>query len=205
MSDLTEPLAALARTAGWHPAPPRAATASLLPGDAVFIGAWSAPHAAAHLAAAEIEPALHGYDLRERYAAIAVTGAPDGAAPWAVTGQCPLPILPHLLAAAVLPPGAAAMDPVAVLPRIDYWCETSSGHPRGAYYTESYYQWEAPAPPYRLAALHWCVPGAARPDLQAGWDLHLHGGPYALHAALATPRHVITALISALTAASPEL
>lgn len=170
----------------------------------MFVGAWTAPHVTAHLAAAEIEPDLNGYDLRERYATIALTGRPDPAPPWAITGQCPLPILAHLLTAAVLPADTSCADPIAALPRIDYARETSTGFPPGQYDSESYHQWEAPTPPYRLAELHRCVPGPARPDLVAGWDLHLYGAPYALHADLATPRHVMHTLISALTEASPE-
>ncbi|WP_034261792.1 hypothetical protein [Actinospica robiniae] len=204
MSDLTELLNAFTRAAGWHPAPPRAEPAPLLANGALFVGAWAAPHEAAHLAAGELEVELEGYELRERYATIALTATPDAALPWAVTGQCPLPILPQLLSAAVLPPDTPAADPISVLPRLDYRRETCTGFPRGRYHSESYYQWEIPTPPYRLAELHWCVPGATRADLHAGWDLHLYGAPYTLHADLATSRHLVTALITALTVTSPE-
>jgi len=200
VSDLTEPLAAFVRAAGWYPAPPRAELAN----GAVLLEAWSAPHTGAHLAVGELEPELKGYSTREHYATIALTGTPDAALPWAVTGQCPLPVLPPLLTDAALPPTPAG-DPIAALPRIDYRRDTSTGFPPGEFYSESYYQWELPTEPYRLSELHWCVPGSTRPDLAAGWELHLYGAPYALYADLAVPHHLVTALIRALTVASPEL
>jgi hypothetical protein len=191
--DLLARLTAAIHAAGWHPTPLRA----WLPPGSSLLGAWRSPDHGAYLAAGEPESDFYG---PESFAGIALCGAQTSARPWAVTGQCPPDLLPTLLAAACLPPGTPAPDPISLLPDRDFFRETSYGYPRGQYVSDRWIQWDFPGPYHRLGEVEWLVPGSARPDVVGGWYLAHHGsGGAQLHADLATPRHLITALVTAMT------
>jgi hypothetical protein len=180
--------------AGWLPAP-------TAPTATPPLGAWSAPHEGAHLTAATPGPNLY---LQEPFATIALTGATATSRPWTVTGPCPLAVLPALLRAVSLRPGTPAPDPASLLPRGDYFYEASTGYPPGQYYSERWIQWEAPGPFHRLDELCFFVPGPTFPGAVPGWQLALYGTGTALNADLLTPRHVIAAMVTALTQPSTQ-
>jgi hypothetical protein len=183
--------------AGWHPAPPGAR----LPPDCSLLGTWRCADHGAYLTAGEPESDFYG---QEPFVGIALYAAQAGARPWAVTGQCPLDLLPTLLTAACLPPGTPAPDPISLLPERDFFRETSYGYPRGEYISGRWIQWNWPGPFHRLGEVEWLVPGSARPDVVGGWYLaHHDSGGAELHADLATPRHLVTALVTAMTLPEP--
>jgi hypothetical protein len=188
-----------AHGAGWHLAPSPAHRAPRHPADPT--GTWRAPNASAQLTVGQADPDLIAH---VPYAAITLTGALGTARPWSVIGQCPLAILPALLHAAPLPPDTAVPGPVSLLPDHLYWCERSTGYPRGEFYSERWIS-DWPGPSRRLSELEWCVPGSRRPDLTGGWTLwHYDTGGFALHADLATPRHLIAAAVTTMLQPTPR-
>lgn len=193
------------RAAGWlrtgrtPPVPP-------MPPGTTASGVWSAPDGTAHLAVGEPDPDLcAGPD--QPCAAVALTGHHRAHGSWSVTGHCPLAVLPDLVTAASLPPGATDLDPPSLLPPGVYFREVDPGHPRGRHYEERWldWGWGAGYTPL-LAELVFFLPGStSAPDTPGGWRLVIAGPNDAtLHADLATPRRVVAALAAAVARRSYE-
>ena len=128
-----------------------------------------------------------------------IAGGIDTPRPWRLTGVW-LPVLvPALLAAAVQTPWPAP-DPIAAL-QGDWWREHQISRPPCAFYVDRYLQSDGTERGvideiiWRIAAEE-----SQDPDYACGWHLCVAYG-FALHADLATPRHVVTALAIALNCA----
>jgi len=176
------------RTAGWVPA--------RVPADPEpsprWFGTWSDPGHAAQLIASE---ARERFDATSVVAEIELTGARGAHRPWTVAGQCPARILRALLMAASRAPHPAP-DPPSLLVG-DWWREVSLSRPPGRCYEERWLQDDFPHPRGTLSELAWTIAGPDRPDISPGWVLVSTPG-YALRADLATPRHVVNAMVTGL-------
>jgi hypothetical protein len=116
-------------------------------------------------------------------------------------------VLPDLVTAASLPPGATDADPPSLLPTGLYTREVNPGHPRGRHYEERWLDrsWGRRSTPL-LAELGFFLPGStSAPDTPGGWRLGIAGpNDTTLHADFATPRHIVAALVAAVARRSYE-
>lgn len=194
---LIAPLWEVARAAGWHQIQP--VTSTPLPHGT--LGVWSDCAKTTELAVGEPDADVYAISAPPR-ARVALSGALDTARPWSVTGHCPLVVLPDLVMAASFPPDTAASDPPGLLPADLYFRETCTGYPQGQFYSERWldWGWGAGYVPM-LSELEFVVPGpTSASDMLTGWHLSIAGPSGAvLHADPATPRHVVGALVVALS------
>jgi hypothetical protein len=193
-----------ALAAGWLQT--RTAPAAPLPPYTALLGVWSAPDGAAQLAVGEPDPdQCPAPD--QRCARVVLTGGQGAHRPWAITGCCPVVVLPDLVTAASLPPGATDADPPSLLPPGVYVREVNPGYPRGRCYEERWLDqgWGSRATPL-LAELAFFLPGStSAPHAPGGWRLGIAGpNDTTLHADLATPRPIVAALVAAVACHSYE-
>lgn len=181
-----------ARRAGWLPAHP----AGDGPSTGLF-GTWTDPAHAVRLTAREPAERLFDDTL---VAEIELTGEPEGRRPWTVSGQCTIEVLPALMQCAVRAPSPAP-DPASVLEG-DWWREGGPSYPAGRYFEYRWLQHDVPRQRGTIDELAWIIAGQDRPDIAAGWHL-VYARGHVLVADLATPRHIVTGIVTALNSDIP--
>ena len=175
------------RTAGWVRSP---VTVDPEPSPRWF-GTWSSPGQPARLIASVPRDRIDASVVAE----VELTGARGTRRAWTVAGQCPVRILRDLLLAASQAP-CPAPDPPSLLVG-DWWREVGLSRPPGRLYEERWLQWDFPDPRGTLSELAWVIAGGDRPDISPGWVLVSTPG-YVLSADLATPRHIVNAMVTGL-------
>ena len=178
------------RAFGWATAP--LPTGHNPPG--LCYGTWTSPTHTTVLTIGEGEPE-YSYPT---VLSVQATGGLDTPRPWTLTGAWLSGLLPALLAAAVQSAWPAP-DPITAL-QGDWYRQPQASIPRGTFYSDRWLQWEGTAFERVLREVVWTITADQHPHLTSGWDLCFAPG-FSLHADLATPRHVVTALAIALNTA----
>lgn len=157
-------------------------------------GTWTSPTGTARLALRGPDDEVPAEILR-----VEVTGGLDTSRPWRLSGVWLPDLVPALLAAAVQTSWPAP-DPIAAL-QGDWWREHYISRPPGEFYVDRYLQSDGTERGV-IDEIIWCISAeeSQDPDYACGWHLCVAYG-FDLHADLATPRHVVTALAIALNCA----